>query len=72
MQYKYGEIEMTFNSVELLANSEEQYPSPCKHSNFVDRRACYCHHPDGYGKCPQCSKGKSCEDCNLFEEQENE
>jgi hypothetical protein len=40
------------NLVEMVA--EEQCPSPCKHGNYVEFHAVYCHHPSPNAprKCP--------------------
>lgn len=42
---------MTINLVEMFADGEEQYPSPCVWGNIVRGHACYCHHEDGPRKC---------------------
>ena len=43
-----------FNLVEMCAEQDEQYQSPCKNGNIVDRHACYCHCEDERAprKCP--------------------
>jgi len=40
------------NLVELMAEDQDQYDSPCKYGNIVAGHACYCHHPDSLRKCP--------------------
>ena len=60
------------NLVELIANDNEQEQSPCKWGNIVVGHACYCHHPDGYSKCPQFRNGEPYEDCELYSKLEGE
>ncbi len=53
------------NLVEMM--SDEKSQAPCKYGLIVEGHACYCHHPDGYRKCPQWRNDEPYEECELFE-----
>jgi hypothetical protein len=46
---------------------EELRQSPCKYGFELDGHACYCHHKDGYRKCPQWRNGEPYKECELYE-----
>ena len=59
------------NLVELMADDDEQEPSPCSHGNVVIGHACYCHHPDGPRKCMLYWGGvEEIKTCEMFQQQE--
>lgn len=57
------------NLVELMADDEDQEPSPCANGNVVIGHACYCHHPAGPRKCRLYWDGvEAMKTCEWFEE----